>query len=340
MMFSIIFCIWTLREFQWRDVTSFDSVTVIHCRKPLAPSLEAANTSLQSFHWCLGVHGRKGVQGGLESSQWLFFLWVFTGKFISWIPKKLPISFGYICDLWYYWGWNSKWGGMRDFPILFFSFWGDIYIMDTQNSNKVFFSLWHVCRSTWMICFSKPFQLEPVLLCSLFVLSCVEDIRIRNIIYVPTWKMDPLLQEKCIRCLYQGDLPYFCIQDCLHDLKRMYCKWMVRCLRFEALFWRQIYDFPTSRTPRSFWWCQHRCVHKLIIHPKGLGRSQWTHISSVWGYLKKMQGPSLLLKLFGPPFFFLVNGCKKSPLQKNCCEVSLLHIFSFYMFVSHTRKYI
>lgn len=139
MMFSIIFCIWTLREFQWRDVTSFDSVTVIHCRNHWHHHWR------RRIHRCRASIGASGCMEGKVSKGVLnlpngcFFLWVFTGKFISWIPKKLPISFGYICDFWYYWGWNSKWGGMRDFPILFFSFWGDIYIMDTQNSNKVFF---------------------------------------------------------------------------------------------------------------------------------------------------------------------------------------------------------
>lgn len=87
---------------------------------------------------------------------------------------------------------EGEWGISQ---FCFFHFEGTFISWIPKIVIKFFFSLWHVCRSTWMICFSKPFQLEPVLLCSLFVLSCVEDIRIRNIIYVPTWKMDPLLQE-------------------------------------------------------------------------------------------------------------------------------------------------
>ena len=175
----------------------------------------------------------------------------FYGEIYIIDTRKLPISFGYVCaDFWYYWGWTSKWGGMRDFPFFFSLSWIPKIVIksfffktpDLSYPIIIFeYPSWTLEGGTrknnwdgysWMLkqsmfaSFSVRFV--PLNMDDLFlqtfpkpVLPCVED---------------PLLQET-----YSLSLPrwssIFMHPDCLHDQKRIYCNWMVRCLRFEALFW-------------------------------------------------------------------------------------------------------
>lgn len=88
MMFSIIFCIWTLREFQWRDVTSFDSVTVIHCRNHWHHHWR------RRIHRCRASIGASGCMEGKVSKGVLnlpngcFFYGFLRGNLYHGYPKN------------------------------------------------------------------------------------------------------------------------------------------------------------------------------------------------------------------------------------------------------------
>ena len=134
---SVSFSVYELSVSSVPDVTSFDSVTVIHCRNHWHHHWR------RRIHRCRASIGASGCMEGKVSKGVLnlpngcFFYGFLRGNLYHRYQKIANII--WICLCWFLvlLRVNLQMRGMRDFPFFFI-------IMDTQNSNKEFFF-----QNTW-----------------------------------------------------------------------------------------------------------------------------------------------------------------------------------------------